>query len=766
MAENPPKQNMVSFPQAVDDLLKNIQMGDNSAIKGSIDPATGRMIITYAFNSSQQPEKLSYREANQQEKEQAEKNRDKLPDGVILQPLTPIEDHHEVTAAIRAAMDDIESVCNVKFVPVYHVDKRESANLCFFDGDITGQGGHAKQNTNPFGRRDIFINTHLINSTDTAKRGTFGYKAILHEIMHGMGVSHPGSDGKAGTSGGSNLLYSEKGTLMSYNSEYNRGMGPFDLAVLQYLYNEPQLKNGAKPKTTFTAEDLINAGTLYSQSKEVDIDVSQTNKKGSITADLSAKLPGEGGIAGNFGDSYIALSYAEGVRVRNINATGSNVSLQVTGNELPNRIIGGNNEDEITFHGGKDTAAGGLGYDKFFFNEHSGKGNVITDFSFMDSIYIDDKIQKVAVITDPKTNNNKLLFADKNGKIVADVVLQGLDEKHQAALHQAALLNKKSDNIFQHNAAKNSTVAVQMVDPMEIAEYAQGVKAAEKKLEEVKKAAAQKLAEMAEAAKQLAEVAAAKKLAAAKKAAEEAAAKKLAEEAEAKRLAAAKKAAEEAAANKLEEEKKAAAAAKKIEDEAAAKKLAEQTAAKKLAEEKKAAEQAAAKKLADEKKAAATAAKKLADEKKAAATETSAGASVEPKPTPTPHKPAPATGWNHWMEENAQWAMPLMTALPVLAAALSGGGGILLALLAAGIAALVGVGLARQYQDTPESTSVVAQNVANGGVDTRQASNTDGLMKAKALFDQGYRSSDMQDNGHGLSNVALVRSGSVGQGVV
>lgn len=408
MAEESDKEiapDQVSKEQAIKDLTSSLHIneggwnpeGNHGTLKRRRDD--GRWIITYTVDA-------------------------KKPYGKHIDQST---DHRMLNKAqmeaLEHALNEIEQVTNIKFKRVVHVDQVNKADIRIFQAAIDknyNASGYARS-FHKDAVHEVVISDKYSKPEDLA-RDKFGYEMVTHEILHALGLSHPGANGKGGEAGGKNPLYTDASTLLSYrnddDSERSRfpsrfaGLGPYDVAALQYVYGEPHDK---KQQSVLTLDDIVHNGTVYSK-KSVTLDLKSTEKNYSkVDMDLSSP---------NF-DQQLKISEVDpttGKRkstLRRIDVdtqienvllpSESTIQLTVTGNKLRNKLQGGAHVDALIPYGGNDTLTGGGGNDQFIIMPHSGFGNIITDFQLD---YNKDSMAEMIVVEDPAIKRAKLYTRD------------------------------------------------------------------------------------------------------------------------------------------------------------------------------------------------------------------------------------------------------------------------------------------------------------------------------------------------------------------
>lgn len=223
------------------------------------------------------------------------------------------------------------------------------------------------------------------------ERGGYGYVTIVHELLHGLGMSHPHDTG--GTSSvmdGVTVPFNSFGnsdlnqgiyTTMSYNSGFANGpslaqgdpsfdygyqAGPMalDLAVLQALYGTG---GGFRAgNTVYDLPDRFDQNTSWQAIWDTGgTDEIRYNGSRDVTIDLrEATLNyevGGGGFISAAEDTRGGYTIAHGVVIEN--ATGDGGDDRLVGNRAGNELRGNDGNDTAYGRDGNDTMYGGNGRD-------------------------------------------------------------------------------------------------------------------------------------------------------------------------------------------------------------------------------------------------------------------------------------------------------------------------------------------------------------------------------------------------------------------
>ncbi|MGF7176548.1 M10 family metallopeptidase C-terminal domain-containing protein [Azospirillum doebereinerae] len=319
----------------------------------------------------------------------------------------------------------------------------EVANIVFTEVADTGNGGSIRFGTNRQGGSSAAYayypggtlygtggDVYLANDATTnssAMPGSYGFKTILHEIGHAIGLKHPGNYNAAG--GGSEGPYLSSAednyryTLMSYNSHPSLGFnglgtGPalYDIAAVQYLY-------GANTQTRLGDTVYASTNTAFSLSIW-DGGGTDTLDAGQQTAAVTINLNGGAfssiGPNGSGGRAVDNLSIAYGVVIENaIGGAGNDV---LVGNDAGNVLTGGAGDDTLTGGAGDDTLDGGTGTDTAVFSGNRADYAIAADGATNGAAVVVTHGNGGADGTDRLTGVEYAQFADRRVSLLAPVV--------------------------------------------------------------------------------------------------------------------------------------------------------------------------------------------------------------------------------------------------------------------------------------------------------------------------------------------------------
>lgn len=264
----------------------------------------------------------------------------------------------------------------------------------------------------PFGALQGRFN-YEYSSWNNLVEGSLGFDTLIHELGHGLGLSHPFDSAQkfpgvtTYKDHGTYNLNQGIWTVMSYfhgwpsdspgdrSTGYNWGYSKtpmtFDVAALQTLYGaNTSYKTGDDTYTLPTSETIGTGWECIWDAGGADT-ISNAGASSSCQINLNA-YPIAGGVASESYVSYNSgskiaggFTVADGAVIEN--AVGGNGSDTLIGNGVANTLTGGAGNDSLT---------GGGEADSFVFNAALGAANIdtITDFSASqgDKIKLDDSI--------------------------------------------------------------------------------------------------------------------------------------------------------------------------------------------------------------------------------------------------------------------------------------------------------------------------------------------------------------------------------------
>jgi len=293
----------------------------------------------------------------------------------------------------------------------------EEADIYLYAMDLApGAGGY----TSTF---DVSEGIRIVLDTGIAmpdlNPGAFGFRALVHEAGHSLGLTHPGEYDVGNTDAGPGQYDSQteyiEDTLMYSIMSYNRAtltgfdangtdgqvMTPrtHDIYVMQHIYGANWDARSGNSTYGYNASGVgeLYDFTNYGGAGEHDlaqltiwdgggVDWLDLSGDGSgVTLDLRpGAFSSTHGMTNNLSIAYVPGTVPNGHNALIENAVGGAGSDTITGNDGDNELDGGAGNDHLMGGFGTDTFYGGDGYDTVDYTYSS--GNWTVDLSF----YLDD----------------------------------------------------------------------------------------------------------------------------------------------------------------------------------------------------------------------------------------------------------------------------------------------------------------------------------------------------------------------------------------
>lgn len=231
----------------------------------------------------------------------------------------------------------------------------QSAGYAYFPNEAGEIGG------------DVFMNGRIPETTlaEQNVRGTDVYVTLVHEILHALGISHPGNYNAEQTSDptaqGNFLIETEdnmNNTLMSYyrplddQGQHREFLGPYDLLALGHAYGRQQVRTGDDVYEFTDASGLLR--TLISDTGGVDsIDLANLTLGAEINLQPGASSSLGRALDGDLSVSSLQLAFDAVIE----NVVGTPFGDRIVGGDGRNVVTPGLGNDEIDGGGGLDTVA-------------------------------------------------------------------------------------------------------------------------------------------------------------------------------------------------------------------------------------------------------------------------------------------------------------------------------------------------------------------------------------------------------------------------
>jgi len=280
-----------------------------------------------------------------------------------------------VQAAIRSMIQGFQDVAGLTFVDVNPTGYTDSATILIADYSNANDGAGAfayspgsKASANRAG--DMWLNRTAISGSAIGL-GSYSYWAVMHELGHALGLSHPGAY-NAGP--GVTLTYanaaqfqqdSNQYSIMSYFDESNTGgklngdpsgLQLYDIYELQRIYGVNTTTRTGADRYGFNT----NLGAQFNFSTNPNAGYAIWDAGGIDTIDASQftgnqKIDLGQGKFSNIGTGTNNLAVAFGAVLEN--AVGGSGADTITGNATDNRLEGGAGRDTIDGGEGRDTVS-------------------------------------------------------------------------------------------------------------------------------------------------------------------------------------------------------------------------------------------------------------------------------------------------------------------------------------------------------------------------------------------------------------------------
>ena len=296
----------------------------------------------------------------------------------------PVTTGSQLTAAQQSAVTNalqmFGDVANLNFVQVNPGGYSDNATILFGNyaaNDGAGAYAYYPGSTASYAYAgDVWLNTNHV-STTSLPPGSYSNFALIHEMGHAMGLSHPGvyNAGVGQTiTYGANAQFAQDSnqyTVMSYFSgsnttgatlPYADTLLMYDILALQNIYGADYTTRAGNTTYGFNS----NAGGVYDFSSNRDPVLCIWDGSGDDTLDVSGFSAAQSislvdGTFSNVGGYKGNVSVAVGAMIEN--AVGGSGADTIIGNLAANRLYGNVGNDTISSGAGADSLSGGAGSD-------------------------------------------------------------------------------------------------------------------------------------------------------------------------------------------------------------------------------------------------------------------------------------------------------------------------------------------------------------------------------------------------------------------
>ena len=302
--------------------------------------------------------------------------------------------------ALLRHMDHIERIANVKFRDVNQEPKGvtpDEPRLLFFqtrpineekwrqtqaDGFPGGWIENLGKIEDP--KMNVHISSRYFTGDDTLfEPEKFGSYVILHELLHGLGLTHP--FGVGDTPG-----YAEV-SVMSYENHQNKihKMRFGDEQKLVDMWGESLREDSIWNTNTIAPGPMREDFLIPENGNAITINLQDSTETRLVNLNLRVDTE-----KGSYPASGIQI--AKGVNIKEIIGPDT-AALVFYGDAGSTKVTGGSQADSFYLGAGANTLTGNGGSDMYVFGTDSGTSHVVTDFTAEDGLFLKKNVREITL---------------------------------------------------------------------------------------------------------------------------------------------------------------------------------------------------------------------------------------------------------------------------------------------------------------------------------------------------------------------------------
>jgi len=270
--------------------------------------------------------------------------------------------------ATEDALAEFSKVADIKFEESLTSSKFD-ANLVIRGADMPGNTAGWAFQPSDFWGSDLTIDNQYDGSSTGfeanyygLEKGQFGFKLLLHELGHAMGLGHPHESGNISAEADSlnaSVMSYYSSESSSIGGQIATGAGPYspqtlmiyDIASLQEIYGANHQYNSGN--NSYILDGNVYVGTIWDGNGNDSLDSS--GYSGSAVLDLREGLDNISRV----GETYSWNAFGSNIE----NAVSGNGNDNIYGNSLNNKITSNSGSDKIEGFGGNDDIRSNRGND-------------------------------------------------------------------------------------------------------------------------------------------------------------------------------------------------------------------------------------------------------------------------------------------------------------------------------------------------------------------------------------------------------------------